>query len=144
MKIKKFFSQSNTHTERMAVCKKCKFFQADTQTCGKPYTGGEVTYYGKPFKLCGCVMPIKTRLSFASCPLGKWNAEGSLPEFVDEIREAVSTYNGSYESKKRLFEIEARIMFEETGEELQWSNCGSCHHQRLTDLTMLLKRYEKC
>ena len=28
----------------------------------------------KKCKLCGCFMDLKSRLKFASCPLGKWNS----------------------------------------------------------------------
>lgn len=41
--------------ERLAICTGCPEFLA-TQQCRK----------------CGCFMPVKARLTHASCPLGKW------------------------------------------------------------------------
>lgn len=44
--------------ERMEICKKCPFFVKFTQQCTK----------------CGCIMPAKTKLADAFCPVGKWHA----------------------------------------------------------------------
>ena len=43
--------------ERMAICQTCPFFVKGTQQCKK----------------CGCVMPLKTKLADAFCPIGKWH-----------------------------------------------------------------------
>lgn len=42
--------------ERMAICEACPELVALTKQCKK----------------CGCVMPLKTKLAKATCPLGKW------------------------------------------------------------------------
>jgi hypothetical protein len=42
--------------ERLAICKECPFFNAETGECSE----------------CGCYMPLKTGLLSASCPIGKW------------------------------------------------------------------------
>jgi hypothetical protein len=42
--------------ERMTVCDGCESLRL--KTCMK----------------CGCVMPLKTRLAHAECPVGKWGA----------------------------------------------------------------------
>lgn len=44
--------------DRMSVCKSCDRFLKITGQC----------------KECGCIMGLKTRLSNASCPIGKWEA----------------------------------------------------------------------
>lgn len=31
--------------------------------------------WGERCSLCGCIMPIKTGLADASCPIGKWKSE---------------------------------------------------------------------
>lgn len=70
---------------RLEKCHGCKFFQSNFGTCGTPVVGkyvelpqNEATYYKEKIRLCGCVMKIKTKLKFASCPIGKWG-----PDFID-------------------------------------------------------------
>ncbi len=41
---------------RMQVCNNCEFFYQTSQICKK----------------CGCIMPLKTKLPNAECPVGKW------------------------------------------------------------------------
>ena len=41
---------------RMEICSKCPEFISLTKQCKK----------------CGCVMPAKTKLLEATCPIGKW------------------------------------------------------------------------
>ena len=43
---------------RMAICRECEFFVSLTQQCTK----------------CGCIMPAKTPLPNAWCPVHKWEA----------------------------------------------------------------------
>lgn len=45
--------------KRMAICRECEFFVSFTQQCKK----------------CGCIMPAKTSLAEAFCPIHKWGAE---------------------------------------------------------------------
>lgn len=45
--------------KRMSVCKKCPFYIKVTHQCKK----------------CGCIMNLKTKLSDAYCPVGKWQQE---------------------------------------------------------------------
>jgi hypothetical protein len=42
--------------ERLDICKGCPEFISLTKQCKK----------------CGCIMPLKTKLKTASCPIGKW------------------------------------------------------------------------
>lgn len=48
-----------TEATRFAVCKSCAFFTKWVSTC----------------QVCGCFMPIKTKLAKSSCPIGNWAAE---------------------------------------------------------------------
>jgi hypothetical protein len=48
--------------ERIALCKSCDQLNA-LKIC----------------KQCGCFMPAKTRLKWASCPVGKWEAVAIMP-----------------------------------------------------------------
>jgi hypothetical protein len=43
----------------------------------------EVLFRKKSIKLCGCVMPIKAKLAFASCPASKWNGVLLLEEQIE-------------------------------------------------------------
>jgi hypothetical protein len=45
--------------KRLAICRECEFFVSFTQQCLK----------------CGCLMPLKTKLADAYCPIQKWEAE---------------------------------------------------------------------
>ena len=42
--------------KRMEICRNCEFFISLTQQCKK----------------CGCIMPAKTMLADAYCPIHKW------------------------------------------------------------------------
>jgi hypothetical protein len=50
---------------RMAICKECPFYIKVTTQCSK----------------CACIMPQKTKLADASCPVGKWGIDsGAVKE----------------------------------------------------------------
>jgi len=81
------FAKSNEYKHRLEICRTCKFFEASTQSCGPLIVGAEeeieVLFRKKSIKLCGCVMPIKAKLAFASCPASKWNGVLSLEEQIE-------------------------------------------------------------
>jgi len=75
---------------KMEICRSCPYSRQNKElgisflTCGKFMTGEMVTHNGKPIKLCGCVMAVKTGLvDFVSsitdhefeslkCPAERW------------------------------------------------------------------------
>ena len=81
------FPKSNEYKRRLEICRTCKFFEASTQSCGPLIVGAdeeiEVKFKRKSIKLCGCVMPIKAKLAFASCPASKWEGVLSLEEQIE-------------------------------------------------------------
>ena len=81
------FAKSNEYKRRLEICRTCKFFEPSTQSCGPLIVGGEVEtevlFRKKSIKLCGCVMPIKAKLAFASCPASKWNGVLSMDEQIE-------------------------------------------------------------
>jgi hypothetical protein len=81
------FAKSSEYKRRVEICRTCKFFEASTQSCGTLIVGDEVEtevlYRRKSIKLCGCVMPIKAKLAFASCPASKWDGVLSLEEQIE-------------------------------------------------------------
>ena len=81
------FAKSNEYKRRLEICRACKFFEPSTQSCGSLIVGDEVEtevlFRRKSIKLCGCVMPIKAKLAFASCPASKWEGVLSLEEQIE-------------------------------------------------------------
>ena len=81
------FAKSNEYKRRLEICRTCKFFEPSTQSCGPLIVGEEVEtevlFRKKSIKLCGCVMPIKAKLAFASCPASKWNGVLSMDEQIE-------------------------------------------------------------
>ena len=81
------FAKSNEYKRRLEICRTCKFFEPSTQSCGSLIVGDEVEtevlFRKKLIKLCGCVMPIKAKLAFASCPASKWNGVLSIEEQIE-------------------------------------------------------------
>jgi sucrose-6-phosphate hydrolase SacC (GH32 family) len=51
-------TSSEIQKERMAICEECPELFQLTKQC----------------KECMCIMPLKTKLAEAECPLGKWKA----------------------------------------------------------------------
>ena len=49
---------------RLELCKACTHFISLTSQCRK----------------CGCIMPLKTKLKDAVCPIGKWEATSEMSD----------------------------------------------------------------
>lgn len=81
------FAKHNEYKRRLDICRACKFFEASTQSCGPLILGAdeeiEVKFKRKSIKLCGCVMPVKAKLAFASCPASKWDGVLSIEEQIE-------------------------------------------------------------
>ena len=81
------FVKHNEYKRRLDICRACKFFEASTQSCGPLIVGAdeeiEVKFKRKSIKLCGCVMPVKAKLAFASCPASKWDGVLSIEEQIE-------------------------------------------------------------
>ena len=82
------FAKHHEYKRRLDICRACKFFEPSTQSCGSLIVGDEVEttevlFRRKSIKLCGCVMPIKAKLAFASCPASKWDGVLSVEEQIE-------------------------------------------------------------
>ena len=82
------FAKHNEYKRRLDICRACKFFEPSTQSCGTLILGDEVEttevlFRRKSIKLCGCVMPVKAKLAFASCPASKWDGVLSIEEQIE-------------------------------------------------------------
>ena len=81
------FAKHHEYKRRLDICRACKFFEPSTQSCGPLIVGAEeeieVKFKRKTIKLCGCVMPVKAKLAFASCPALKWDGVLSVEEQIE-------------------------------------------------------------
>ena len=81
------FAKHNEYKRRLDICRACKFFEPSTQSCGTLIVGDEVEtevkFRKKSIKLCGCVMPVKAKLAFASCPASKRDGVLSVEEQIE-------------------------------------------------------------
>jgi hypothetical protein len=55
-KLSGYTALKEQREQRVSICKSCDRLSAKINVC----------------KECGCFMPVKTWMSFASCPKGKW------------------------------------------------------------------------
>ena len=136
--------------ERLSICQKCKFFKASTASCGTLIIGqtvdleeNNVTHYKEKIKLCGCVMPVKTKFRFASCPARKWFALdwkqeeiAALDEFIHRIHKANKIES---EDLKLLYYWFSKV----TGKHQQASGCASCIRDLITEFRRQLGKIEK-
>lgn len=135
--------------ERLATCKKCKFFKPLTQSCGTLLVGktvdaeeNSVTHYKEKIKLCGCIMPIKTKFIFASCPAHKWFA---LDWKEDEIAELDIFINRIHKANKiephdlhQLYAWATKVI----GKKQDISGCASCIRDLITEFRRQLNKVD--
>jgi len=90
--------------ERLKICRACKHYRPEFNTCGTLILGdklspedlesaeaaNEVTHYRKKLRLCGCVMPIKTKYSLFRCPINKWGRYQLSEDETESLRAFVS------------------------------------------------------
>jgi len=123
------FAKSNEYKRRLEICRTCKFFEFSTQSCGPLIVGDEVEtevlFRKKSIKLCGCVMPIKAKLAFASCPASKWDGVLSLDEQIEFKRFLLDA-----QKKGRIDAIDLSKFYQfkdkATGAYNERSTCGAC------------------
>ena len=123
------FAKHNEYKRRLDICRTCKFFEATTQSCGPLIVGAEeeieVKFKRKSIKLCGCVMPVKAKLAFASCPASKWEGVLSLDEQMEFKRFLLDA-----QKKGRIDAIDLSKFYQfkdkATGAYNERSTCGAC------------------
>ena len=135
--------------ERLNTCKKCKFFKSVTQSCGTLLVGktvdaeeNSVTYYKEKIKLCGCIMPIKTKFVFASCPAHKWFALdwkedeiAALDEFIQRIHKANKI---EPHDLQQLYAWASKVI----GKKQDVSGCASCIRDMITKFRRQLNKVD--
>ena len=56
MKEKNLLANEKTTEQRLGICNRCEHYVHMIKLCKK----------------CGCIMPLKTKIQSANCPLKKW------------------------------------------------------------------------
>lgn len=137
----KILAHPKVRKERLEICQSCKWYKPQTKSCGTLIIGNDVseevlaennvTYYKKEFTLCGCVMPIKTKLSMAKCPANKWTSSLTDSD-IEEIREflkSINMINGKFKVQ-RITSEQVKTIFEWLkklkGQPVEISSCGKC------------------
>lgn len=123
------FVKHNEYKRRLDICRACKFFEVSTQSCGPLIVGAEeeieVKFKRKSINLCGCVMPVKAKLSFASCPASKWDGTLTLEEQIE-----FKTFLLDAQKKGRIDAIDLSKFYtfkdKATGAYNERSTCGAC------------------
>jgi hypothetical protein len=123
------FAKHNEYKRRLDICRTCKFFEASTQSCGTLIVGDEVEtevlFRRKSIKLCGCIMPVKAKLAFASCPASKWDGTLTLQEQIEFKRFLLDA-----QKKGRIDAIDLSKFYlfkdKATGAYNERSTCGAC------------------
>jgi len=129
----------------MTICKGCEHYNETTRSCGTLVLGDDigelVEVKGKKRKvrLCGCVIPVKTKFKTASCPLKKWRSKVDADALKDlqklvkiadqyrrfsneELKQFYKAYNQTFEAAKEL------------------SSCSSCVRQMVQEAREAIKR----
>jgi len=134
-----FFVSPQKHSDRLNICKACKYYVTETKSCGTLIVGKKITYKGNKIKLCGCVMPIKTRLKVGSCPLDKWSALIDKA-YLEEIKEIIYEVNNKItaEQNERL----THLWNIAAGDNRKVSNCNSCVNGMIEKLKLLIEQNE--
>lgn len=123
------FVRNNEYKRRLEICRTCKFFEASTQSCGTLIVGDEVEtevlFRRKSIKLCGCVMPIKAKLAFATCPASKWSGVLTTEEQIEFKRFLLES-----QAKGRIDAIDLNKFYlfkdKATGTHNERTTCGAC------------------
>ncbi len=127
----KFWVSQNVRNQRMHNCMTCEHYVAQTRSCGPLGFGKKVGTK----ELCGCIMPVKTQLKYAECPIGKWQAQITKQQ-IDEVAEALKGIKNhvSASQNKELQALSNKLF----GRNNAISNCRSCVRKMIDELRDLV------
>jgi hypothetical protein len=151
----RFAVPPHVRAQRYHSCLSCKHFVSSTRSCGTLIVGKDltdeqvaeiseellITHRKKKIRLCGCVMPVKAYLAFASCPIGKWNMHRIDSDDVNKLRAFIDSLEGK-----------SKLSQEEVAELLRWNGmitgkkmqkCTECIRQLLADMRQELNASEE-
>ena len=138
------FIDRKSREQRMSICKGCEHYNETTRSCGTLVLGDDIgeliSVKGKKRKvrLCGCVMPMKTKFKTASCPLKKWVSKVDADAIKDlqKLVEIADKYQRfSNEELKQFYKAYNQTF--EAGKQL--SSCTSCVKQMVQEAREALK-----
>lgn len=131
------------YNKRLEICRACPHFVESSGSCGTFLKGDLITVKGRKKKIrtCGCVMRIKAKLTWASCPINSWEgyitkatikAVEALLKSLDEkpilkadkIQDFFDTYNKAFNKNKQV------------------TNCVGCVKEMIKEMKDALKRYK--
>ena len=132
------FIKSSEQKARMDICRSCDHYKEDTRSCGTLIVGDYVNVGKKRrVKLCGCVMPLKTKFKVSSCPLKKWSSDVDK-KHLKELKDLYGKIeNGRIktEDAKQLVEAYNKTF----GASRQLTSCGSCLRELAKEIEETLK-----
>lgn len=121
------FVTPEERTRRLRTCEGCKYYKANTKSCG---TLARPRTLRNGVKLCGCFMPAKTKFKFSECPAGFWNATVTSQD-RQRIRHFMdASGNLSIEQTRELVDLYSRV----TGTTNNYTGCNSCLAQMRNEL----------
>jgi len=133
----KFKTDKSIAKKRIQTCESCEHFKTSSRTCGTPVIGDKIG----DKKLCGCFMDVKTKISFASCPLSFWgglqvteNDYLSMKKLLQEVNHQITG-----QQKEVLFDMVRKYI----GGNKKTSSCVPCLKSALDDIKQIVKEYEE-
>jgi hypothetical protein len=148
---------SNTrYQQRLVVCESCEHYREQeflnkiglnvkAKFCGKAITGETITYEGEEKTLCGCIMAIKAKGLWASCPLGKWPKFLLSPVLIEEaekfIKKAsrIKSTNPEYRNiVNEYYQLKSSI----TGRNLMPDYCDVCFRSELASMKQQVEEWK--
>jgi len=134
-----FLVSAQKRSNRLEICRKCEHFQEVTKSCGTLGIGKKIQLEnGEKVSLCGCIMPIKTRLKIASCPLEKWTSiieDKDIKSIETLLKDLDGADRISASQNQKLTELWNKA----AGQRRGVSNCNTCVKDMIRDLRKLLK-----
>ena len=136
------FVKSSIYNKRIETCKQCPYFNAETRSCGTLVTGDEVIVDGEVKRTCGCFMPVKAKLAFLACPLGKWSAMLSKRDIV-RLKRLIERID----STKQIVDADRNELYQLYKQALDTTventTCAPCVRKWYNELKETLQQYQQ-
>jgi hypothetical protein len=134
------FVQHTERIRRLEICKACTHYVPETQSCG-PLIAGKTIKRGRgSVRLCGCIMPLKTKFKVSGCPLKKWDPlvkVADLDAWEATLNSLRNTINASEQAQ--LLQMHSIA----TGSQSSPANCSSCWANIIHDMRVFIARSRK-
>jgi len=119
---------------RLDICKSCEHYEPMTKSCGTLGVGKTLKRGRGKVKLCGCIMPLKTKFKMSGCPLKKWNPVHSQKQ-LDEWETIINGMRGVATAEQQRWLSDT--LMEISGVRRTAGNCPPC----LANMVDEVKRY---